>query len=86
VVVIALARANGVPFITVADSKVGEVEYSNAFRVLFPPALITDVNFTDVSVTKEWVCELITGITLVTAPETLFPNVIPEALLASKRM
>ena len=55
VVVIAFASANGVPFMTVADSNVGELEYSKLFRVLFPPALITEVNFTDVSVIKEFV-------------------------------
>ena len=55
VVFIALVIANGVPFIAVADSNVGEVEYSKLFRVLFPPALITEVNFTDVSVIKEFV-------------------------------
>ncbi len=86
VVVMAFAIANGVPLMTVADSKLEDVEYSKTFRVLFAPALITDVNFAEVSVINEDDCEIITGITLVTAPEILFPYVLPEALLASKRM
>ena len=86
VVSIAFVIANGVPSMTVNVSKLDEVEYTKPFRELFAPALTTDVNFTEVLVTNEVADEIILGITELTRPVITFPRVLPDALLASKRM
>ena len=86
VVSIAFVIANGVPSMTVNVSKLDEVEYTKPFRELFAPALTTDANFTEVLVTNEVAVEIILGITELTRPVITFPRVLPEALLASKRM
>jgi hypothetical protein len=86
VVSIAFVIANGVPSMTVNVSKLDEVEYTKPFRELFAPALTTDVNFTEVLVTNEVAAEIILGITELTRPVITFPRVLPDALLASKRM
>ena len=86
VVSIAFVIANGVPSMTVKVSKFDEVEYTKPFRELFAPALTTDVNFTEVLVINEVAAEIILGITELTRPVITFPRVLPDALLASKRM
>ena len=86
VVLIAFVIANGVPSMTVKVSKLDDVEYTKPFRELFAPAFTTDVNFTEVSVINEVAVEMIFGITELTRAVTVFPRVLPEALLASKRM
>jgi len=86
VVSIAFVIANGVPSMTVNVSKLDDVEYTKPLRELFAPALTTDVNFTEVLVINEVAVEIILGITELTRPVITFPRVLPDALLASKRM
>ena len=82
----ALVMANGVPSIAVKVSNDEDVEYTNPFRELLAPALTTDVNFTEVSVIRVAVSEMIKGIAELMRPVMIFPRVLPDALVASNRM
>jgi hypothetical protein len=82
---IALVTANGVPFTAVKVSKLKYFEYTKPLRELLAPALITEVNFTEVSVISVAVSEIILGMAEVTAASTTFPMLFPDSFVASKR-